>query len=191
MTAAALAAFVLLWPLPVLQVTVWDEGSFQDGGGAERTVRIPLVPGETFGIRYRHSIFEVPVEERLALARQRFVLVEVWSTTNRIEGYYAFPQGRLEEMPGYFRLLPGVPVMMETPLRVRATAAGRRTLVVGTRCVPLVSLGPVVELNWRWEPLVLWLWAAAHQTILGKEVQLPCPVPAITTTPVPPVPPAA
>jgi len=90
-----------------------------------------------------------------------------------------------------FRLLPGEVVTLDAPLRVRATAVGQRTLVVGERCMPFVTLGPVVELSWRREPLVIWLWGAVRQTILGKEVQLPCPVPAITTTLVPIARPAA
>ncbi|HEY8496403.1 MAG TPA: hypothetical protein VIK98_05135 [Limnochordales bacterium] len=191
LAAAALLALVL-WPLPVLQIAVWSDSPQEGTGGGPTLVhRVPLLPGETFGIRYRHSIFEVPVEERFALAPQGFALVEILSTTDRIEGYYAFPRGRLESMPGHFRLLPGEVVTLDAPLRVRATAVGQRTLVVGERCMPFVTLGPVVELSWRREPLVIWLWGAVRQTSLGKEVQLPCPVPAITTTLVPIARPAA
>lgn|GEM_PF-1190396 len=195
LVAAALLALVL-WPLPVLQIAAWNGSPLGGAGGGPTLVeRVPLVPGQTFGIRYRHSIFEVPVEERFAISSPGFVLVEVLSTTDRIEGYYAFPRGRLESMPGHFRLLPGEVVTLDAPLRVRATAVGRRTLVVGERCVPLAALGPVVELSWRREPLAiwlcLWLWGAVRQSILGKDVKLPCPVPAITTTFVPTPTPAA
>src|SRR5690606_4506261 len=149
----------------------------------------------SFEFCYRHSIYNEPVDKLFAFSSQGFVLIEVLYTTDRIEGYYAFPRGRLESMPGHFRLLPGEVVTLDAPLRVRATAVGRRTLVVGERCVPLAALGPVVELSWRRESLAiwlcLWLWGAVRQTILGKDVKLPCPVPAITTTFVPTPTPAA
>ncbi len=143
-----------------------------------------LGPGETFGIRYRHSVFGVAVEERLAPVPRGFQLVEVVSTTDRIEDYYAFPGGRLQPMPGYFRLAPGEETVIDAPLRVRATPVGQRTLVLEDGgCVPLGDLGDIVELRWRRVSVARWLWETAHQALFGKDVRLPCPVPAITTTP--------
>lgn len=177
--AALVAGWLALgWrPLPVLEA--WADDA--SGPGPKKVHEAPLWPGETFGIRYRHSVFGVAVEERMAPVPGGFAVVEVLSITDRIAAYYAFPQGRLKPMPGYFRLLPGAELTVGAPLRLRATPVGQRTLVVGRGCVPLTALGDVVELHWQPASLVRWLWSAARQTIAGKDVPWTCPVPAITT----------
>src|SRR5690606_37671390 len=104
-----------------------------------------------------HSIFGVEVEERLSLTSRGFALVEVTSTTDRIAEYYAFPNGRLQRVNDRFRLVPGEALIIPQPVRIRATAVGERTLVLGNRCVPLAGLAERVELRWRRAVLVQWL----------------------------------
>ncbi|HEY8416892.1 MAG TPA: hypothetical protein VIK93_02520 [Limnochordales bacterium] len=176
LAAAALLVLVSLWPLPVLQVSAGRE----PGAALVVAFEAPLVPGETFGIRYRHSIFGVGVEERFSLAPRGFALVEVISTTDGIAEYYAFPNGRLEPAADHFRLVPGEALIISLPVRIRATPVGERTLVLGTRCVPLASLGETVELRWRRAALVRWLLGAVRHTFFGKDVARTCPVPAIS-----------
>jgi|SRR5690606_34017610 len=176
--ALAVAALLLfgLWPLPLLEVYAWETGA-----GPALAYEAPLLPGAGFSIRYRHSIFQVGVEERFRPAPQGFALVEVASTTEEIADYYAFPRGRLVAASGHWRLLPGQDLTLSAPLRIRATPLGRRSLVVGERCVPLAAFGEIVELRWRRVALARWLWSAAGQTIFGKDVPSTCPVPAIAT----------
>ncbi|MBO8141197.1 MAG: hypothetical protein H0Z37_03315 [Firmicutes bacterium] len=169
---------VSLWPLPVLQVV---SGQRSDGP-AVPLYEAPLLPGASFGVRYLHSIFGAPVEERLRIAPGGFALVEVISTTERIDGYYAFPHGRLEASGGRYRLVPAGDPIVRAPVRMRATALGRRSLVVGGHCVSLAALGDVVELGWRRVPSARWLYSVLRQTLPGKDVLSTCPVPAIAAT---------
>ena len=120
--------------------------------------RFPVRPGETVALDYMHSMFRTPVRERFRVTEAGLELVRVGAGTPDIAWYYDFPGARLERRPEgkpapareepaagarpwYELAAPGGAALMPPArrLRVMATAVGRRTLVVGGRCLPLAG----------------------------------------------------
>ncbi|HEY8369434.1 MAG TPA: DUF1850 domain-containing protein [Thermodesulfobacteriota bacterium] len=160
--AVMLLAGAVALPVPVLEAT-------PDAPGRPRLARL-VAPGERVELTYRHSMFDVPVRERFEVdARLRLVLEEIRSTRLDIVGYYDIPGAAVEVADGDVRLVRLG--LAHERLRVRATAIGDRSLVVGGCAVPLRALageGGALTLEVRWRPAV---------ALPGYE-EAPCPSPA-------------
>ncbi|GAB6877124.1 hypothetical protein JCM13210_18510 [Thermaerobacter litoralis] len=161
------------WPGPGL--AVWGPGGPSQPGpetlalvvrtASGRPVAAWAVePGREVQLEYLHSLFHVPVRERLRVTPAGFVPMAVEAPSPDIAWYYGGgPEGRwqLERLAApprlacggfgwsggpdgaWYRLAAlglqpaGVPV---SSLRIRATPTGKRSLVVAGRCWPLLEL---------------------------------------------------
>ncbi len=133
-------------PVPMLEAT-------PDAPGRPRLARL-VAPGARVELIYRHSMFDIPVRERFEVdAGLHLVLEEIRSTRLDIVGYYDIPGAAVRVADGDVRL-ERLGLVHER-LRVRATAIGNRSLVVGGCVVPLRALageGGALTLEVRWRP---------------------------------------
>jgi hypothetical protein len=88
-----------------------------------------------FALRYRHSVYEAPAEERFRAEGDGFVLESIASPSRRVLEYYE-AEGRITRGA----LVPAHPARFTT-MALAATERGRRTLVAGGERVPLYELG--------------------------------------------------
>jgi hypothetical protein len=140
--AALLGAAVV--PLPVLEA--------RPARGGEPVLERPTYPGYRFEMRYRHSVFDIPVTERFRVdLLGRIILEQVRSTRADIIGYYDIPGAVTWTAPGEARIDP--PPSPQASLRVLATEIGGRTLVAGgctLRLAPLAGRDGAVSLEVRY-----------------------------------------
>ncbi|HEY8394710.1 MAG TPA: hypothetical protein VIK92_07935 [Thermaerobacter sp.] len=170
--AALLVALVAgcLWPVPYVEVEA----------GRAVVYRARVRAGQRVALDYMHSLFRRPVREEFRVTAAGLLLTRIASTTPEIDGYYALPRARLRRVAAAegrrYELVAGDGEGLLPPVRrlaVRATAVGKRTLVVGGTCYRLPGGGDghratLVVLRWR--PSVLGVAdAVAHALRGGNE----------------------
>jgi Domain of unknown function (DUF1850) len=133
-TAVAVAAAVL--------VTRDEAGApavvVADERGRE-VASLPLPPSGRFALQYRHSVYRAEVTETFAVQNAGFRLVAVASPSEAVLDHYEL-EGRRVLDGGWRRLEPAATQRLDA-LPVVATELGRRTLVVGSRRLPLFEPG--------------------------------------------------
>lgn len=120
LVALGIGAWLILRPVLVLEVATRPEG---------RVVWVsPVGPGYRFTLAYRHSIYDVPVEERFEVdARSGLRLREIRAGNEAAVQYYDLP-GRIEREGGYFvlggidRPVPEIPLLVDS--------VGRRVMIL-------------------------------------------------------------
>jgi hypothetical protein len=111
----------------------------RDSGGAT-VARVALPADGRFALAYRHSYYGAPAQERFAGdGRGGFRLRALASPRAAVLDYYALAGHRARD--GRWLTLAPRRAPRYTSLRLIATPTGRRTLVVGTRRVPLFGAG--------------------------------------------------
>ncbi|MDA0182287.1 DUF1850 domain-containing protein [Solirubrobacter phytolaccae] len=111
----------------------------RDGAGHEVASAALPASGE-FALTYRHSVYKTAAEERFRATDGGFVLDSIASRDGRVLDYYELDGARTRE-GALWVLRPDRPARFET-MPLAATRRGQRTLVAGTRHVPLYG-GPV------------------------------------------------
>lgn len=147
-------------PVPVLQAVPRD---------SERVPFSRVVwPGFGFNLTFMHSIFEVPVRETFTVDWQgRMVLREIWSTDERIIGYYDIENAPTRVQNGDVRIFDlNLP---HEALAIRGTNIGGRAYEDGTCRFRLANLGG----NWGALELTVRLRPLAYQIMKGGVA--PCP----------------
>ena len=89
----------------------------------------------TFALRYRHSVYTAPAEERFRATAQGFVLDSVASPDPAVIDYYDLDGTRTHE-DGLWVMRPDHPARFDR-MPLAATRRGQRTLVVDGRRLPL------------------------------------------------------
>jgi hypothetical protein len=120
---------------------------------AERAVADLRLPADgRFALAYRHSREEAPAEERYVADRggNGFRLVAIASPDAGVLDYYEL-EGRRTRAHGLSVLELARSVRFATGMDLAASALGRRTLVVGSRRVPLHPRREAVHLRIRVE----------------------------------------
>jgi hypothetical protein len=100
---------------------------------------VPLPPSGRFALQYRHSVYRAEVTETFATQDAGFRLVAVASPSEAVLDYYEL-EGRRVVDGAWRRLEPTASPRLDT-LPLVATELGRRTLVVGSRRLPLFQAG--------------------------------------------------
>ena len=161
--AGAIAAVV---PIPVLSVTA---GKPEPG---RSTVLFAVPDRGRVALAYRHSLWGVTVLEIFEATAGGLRLIGVEAATPELDSYYHIPGARLVRQGAVYRLeVPPGPSVPE--VRVRATPVGRRTLVVGGRCLQLERVGPEVVIRRMRVPL--WrVWGSRWVHELAGRPE-PCP----------------
>jgi hypothetical protein len=109
--------------------------------GGDEIARVALPPSRTFALEYRHSYYRQPARETFRAAPDgSFKLIAVSSPSEAVLDYYEI-EGRRERRGGVWTLHPARPARFDG-MALAATDVGRRTLVAGSRRVPLYG-GPV------------------------------------------------
>ena len=88
-----------------------------------------------FALTYRHSVYGAPAEERFRATGDGFVLESVASPSAQVIDYYEL-EGRRTRENGWWVMTPARPARFGT-MALAATRLGRRTLVAGSRRLPL------------------------------------------------------
>jgi hypothetical protein len=88
-----------------------------------------------FALAYRHSVYGAPAEERFRATGDGFVLESVASPSAEVIDYYEL-EGRRTRERGWWVMTPARPARFGT-MALAATRLGRRTLVAGSRRLPL------------------------------------------------------
>ncbi|RKQ87586.1 uncharacterized protein DUF1850 [Solirubrobacter pauli] len=111
----------------------------RDGQGRE--VASAALPADGhFALTYRHSVYRAAAEERFRATDGGFVLDSIASRDGRVLDYYELDGTRSRE-GSLWVLRPDRPARFTT-MPLAATRRGQRTLVAGTKHVPLYG-GPV------------------------------------------------
>jgi Domain of unknown function (DUF1850) len=100
---------------------------------------VPLPPSGRFTLRYRHSVYRAEVTETFAVQDAGFRLVAVASPSEAVLDYYELAGRRVVD--GAWRRLEPTSTARLDRLPLVATELGRRTLVVGSRRLPLFEPG--------------------------------------------------
>lgn len=103
------------------------------GGEVVADVRLPA--SGTFALDYRHSYHRQPARETFRATDGGFELVAISSPSQAVLDYYEI-DGARERRDGVWTLRPARPARFDS-MALAATAVGRRTLVAGSRRVPL------------------------------------------------------
>lgn len=107
---------------------------------------LQLARSGAFGLAYRHSYYRRPALERFrAAADGSFRLVAVSSPSQAVLDYYEV-EGTRSRRDGWWTLRLARPARFER-MALAATALGRRTLVAGSRRVPLYRDGSAAHLT--------------------------------------------
>lgn len=147
-------AAALLLPLPVLEAR-------PDEPDRPRLARI-VYPGYRFVLRYTHSVYDIPVEERFTVGPTgALVLTEIRSTRPEIVGYYGIPGAAVRAAPGEVRI-EGFR-LAHARLRVRATPIGGRSYADPGCTAPLTVLAGefgalTLEVRLRPAAAAVWHW---------------------------------
>jgi len=132
---AGLAVAVLLATATAGAVAMVRDGGarwvvVRDAGGAE-LARAALPPSSEFTLRYRNSVYESVAEERFQVEGDHLELVELRAVELAVLEEYSTASGAVRDASGS-PLTWSISVErppIELPLRVQATALGKRTLV--------------------------------------------------------------
>jgi hypothetical protein len=104
-------------------------------GDVVAEVRLP--ESGTFALEYRHSYYRVPARETFrATGDEGFELVAISSPSEAVLDYYEI-EGSRSRRDGRWTLRPDAPARFGEGMALAATETGRRTLVAGSRRVPL------------------------------------------------------
>ncbi len=121
-----------------------------------------VYPGYRFALRYTHSVYGAPVEERFVVGPTgALVLTEIRSTRPEIVGYYHIPGAAVRSAAGEVQI--GGLHLAWARLRLRATPVGGRTYADAGCTLPLTALAgafgaltlevrvrPAAAAVWRW-----------------------------------------
>lgn len=143
LAVAALAVAVVAAAAAVVVDASWGEAGapavvVADERGRE-VASVPLPPSGRFALQYRHSVYRAEVTETFATQDAGFRLVAVASHSEAVLDYYEL-EGRRVVDGGWRRLEPTATPRLDS-LPLVATELGRRTLVVGSRRLPLFEPG--------------------------------------------------
>lgn len=96
---------------------------------------LPLTNG-WFAIGYVHSMYHAPSAEIFTVSKEGFTMRAVVSTSGGVLDYYAIDGQRSRLPGGMWALWLDTPATY-TSLDLIASPVGRRTLLSGSRCLPL------------------------------------------------------
>ena len=138
-----LGTALLAAAVAVVAVAPWNDGGapavvVADERG-HQVASLPLPPSGRFALQYRHSVYRAQVTETFAAQDGGFRLVAVASPSEAVLDYYEL-EGRRVLDGGWRRLEPAATRRLDA-LPLIATELGRRSLVVGSRRLPLFEPG--------------------------------------------------
>lgn len=121
LTAVVLIGTGALAPVPFLSVEVADA----------RTIRLALTADDAFAYRYRHSVYDAPVEERFRVEGDAMRQTEIRSTDRRALEYYGLPFAAHERdgtlvIPGNPRPMPEIALAVLREQEQTLVLGGRR-----------------------------------------------------------------